>query len=249
MTTRRAIELDERIVGGLRVLIDTAAERDGLVVAFSDRSGGISRAPYDSLNLGARVGDDFASVSENRRRLGAALGFAPGDLAVARQIHGADAIEVGAGPFPASCGDADVLHTRSSGTALAILTADCTPVVVAGEMGVAIAHAGWRGLVAGAIERALEVVGPVSSAWVGPSIRSCCYEVGPEVIEAFSAAGLPVAGPDRVDPGEASVAVLERSGTGSIAFAGVCTHCDERYFSYRRDGVTGRQAGLVMKLP
>ena len=109
-------------------------------------------------------------------------------------------------------GEADVLVTRAPGRVIGILTADCVPVVVRGDGVVAIAHAGWRGLVGGAIEAAVAAVGEVRGAWVGPSIHSCCYEVGPEVIAAFTERRLPVEGRDRVDPGRAAVAVLERAG-------------------------------------
>jgi purine-nucleoside/S-methyl-5'-thioadenosine phosphorylase / adenosine deaminase len=107
-------------------------------------------------------------------------------------------------------------------------------------------HAGWRGLVAGAIEAGVAAVGPVTRAWVGPSIHACCYEVSTEVLDAFAAAGLPRAGDDRVDPGRAATFALRRAGVHAIAATDECTSCDRRYFSYRRDGLTGRQGSFVM---
>lgn len=238
------VETTER---GLRLQMDPAERGDGLLVAFSDRNGGVSESPYDSLNLAARVGDDTTRVAENRRRVAAAAGFDPAKLRLARQIHGADLLEVSEDD-PVVAGEADVLVTSQRGVAIGILTADCTPVIVAGAGAVAIAHAGWRGLVAGAVETAVEAVGDARAAWVGPSIHACCYEVGPEVIEAFRSKGLPVAGSDRVDPGRAATFALHRAGVGSVAASTDCTSCDPRYFSYRRDGITGRQGAFVARL-
>ena len=245
-TLAPALSREQR--GPLEVLTDPGAAAAGWLVAFTDRHGGTSSAPYDTLNLGSRVGDDPDSVEANRRIVGDALGFDADRLVLAKQIHAADVIEVS--PCDAGVmGEADVLVTRTPGPVAAILTADCVPVAIAGSDGMAIAHAGWRGLVAGAVERALAAVGRPIAAWIGPAIRACCYEVGPDVIDAFSQRGLPVAGPDRVDPPIAARAILERGGLAAVAMSGDCTHTDPRYFSYRRDGTTGRQAGIVALLP
>ncbi|MFP5352346.1 MAG: polyphenol oxidase family protein [Actinomycetota bacterium] len=234
--------LEERTLGGLRVSTDP--HQEGVTVLFTDRNGGVSPAPFDSLNLAARVGDDPALVAENRSRVAKGGGFDPAAMRLARQVHGADLLEVNFEDNVVA-GEADVIATREPGLVIGILTADCTPVVVAGDDRVAIAHAGWRGLVAGAVEVAVEWVGRPYAAWVGPSIRSCCYEVGPEVIAAFEERGLPVAAPDRVSPGEAAVFALERAGISNVAASSDCTSCDPRYFSYRRDGLTGRQGAFV----
>ena len=234
--------LKEENNGGLRLLTDP--NQQGIAVAFSDRNGGVSPAPFDSLNLAARVGDDPELVKENRARVAKAAGFDPAAIRLARQIHGAEILEVSS-KDPVVAGEADVIATREPGVVLGILTADCTPVVVAGEGRVAIAHAGWRGLVAGAVEVAVEWVGDPYAAWIGPTIRSCCYEVGPEVIQAFEERGLPVAGRDRVSPGEAAVFALQHAGIANLAASPDCTSCDQRYFSYRRDGLTGRQGAFA----
>ena len=238
--------LDDRIRDGLRVFTDDAAFSEGLMVAFTDRHGGVSRPPYDSLNLGALVGDSPISLERNRERVAAALGFKADAVARARQVHGIDVARVG--KERGSVGDADILVTERRGVVLTISTADCVPVVVANAGMVAIAHAGWRGLVGGAIEKAMVALGGVERAWVGPSIHACCYEVGPEVIDAFEKAGLPVAGADRVDPGRAAISVLRREGVTDVKVTTVCTGCDQRFFSYRRDGVTGRQGAFVSML-
>lgn len=232
---------------GLTVFEDPGARAAGLLVAFTNRRGGESLPPFDSLNLALTVGDEADAVERNRRRVSEALGFAADRMALARQVHGAELIEV-----PDGCsglvGEGDILATSASGQVISILTADCTPVAIAGTRGVALAHAGWRGLVAGAIERALEWVGDAHVAWVGPCIRACCYEVGPDVIEAFERRGLPIADERHVDPRDASRYVLNENGLRTVATTDVCTYCDADHFSYRRDGVTGRQGAFLAQL-
>lgn len=245
--TELAPSIAEHAAGGIRLQVDETAATHGVLVAFTDRNGGASPVPYDSLNLAARVGDDPDLVARNRATVAGAAGFDPAKLRLARQIHGADLLQVTSND-PTVAGEADVLATSEPGVVVGILTADCTPVIVVGRDRVAIAHAGWRGLVAGVVGVAVEAVGDVRAAWVGPSIHACCYEVGPEVIEAFRSRGLPVAGPDRVDPGRAATFALHRAGVQRVASSIDCTSCDRRYFSYRRDGRTGRQGAFAALL-
>jgi polyphenol oxidase len=240
-------ELTPKQHEGIHTFEDVAARAEGVLVAFTDRRGGVSEAPFDSLNLAITVGDEQDAVERNRKAVSAALGFRPDRLALARQVHGADVIDVSGG-CSGVVGEADVIATSEPGQAIAILTADCTPVVVKGSDGIAIAHAGWRGVVAGAIEVALERVGDVEAAWVGPCIRACCYEVGPEVIEAFEERDLPIADDRHVDPRDAALTVLVRNGVKNSAFTKACTHCDPNFFSYRRDGRTGRQGAFATLL-
>lgn len=211
-------------------------------VAFSDRDGGVSDAPFHTLNLGLFVGDEEGAVWENRIRVGKAAGFDADDLALAKQVHGAEVAEAAQGGM---VGEADVLVTDVSGPVIGILTADCAPVVLEGTSRIGIAHAGWRGVVGGAVETALSAVGDVERAWIGPSIHSCCYEVGPEVVEAFRAKDLPVEEGTRVDPARSAAVLLRRAGVDQVVVSDICTSCDERYFSYRRDGVTGRQGAFA----
>lgn len=236
--------LEERVVDGVWTLVDPAALAEGILVAFARREGGSSRPPYDTLNLAATVGDDAGAVDENRRRVADAVGFDVHQLVLARQVHGCGVLEAGADDSGV-IGEADVLVSRRRGKVTGILTADCVPVVLAGDGVVAVAHAGWRGLVGGAIEAAIARVGPVAKAWVGPSIHACCYEVGPDVTGAFERAGLPVADGNHVDPGRAAVVALHRAGVSDVEATTDCTSCDTRYFSYRRDGITGRQGAFV----
>jgi len=228
---------------GLRLLVDAEAAGRGVLVGFSDRNGGISDAPFDTLNISRSVGD-ATQATENRRRVAGALGFDEDELMGLRQMHGAEVLEAEPGGSGVR-GEGDGLVARAPGVVLSVLSADCVPVLLEGERGVAALHAGWRGLVAGVLERGVAAVAPVRAAWIGPAIEACCYEVGREVTDAFDAAGLPVAGERRVDPPVAARAVLQRAGVNNIAVAGECTACLANYFSYRRDGATGRQGGFI----
>lgn len=239
--------LDEHHTDGVLWYGDDAARDCGVLVAFTARVGGVSRSPYDTLNLAVRVGDERADVTENRRRAAAAVGFDGERLALAIQVHAADVLDVDAGDAGV-LGEADGLFTAAPGPVLAILAADCAPVVLWGERGVAILHAGWRGLVAGVVGKGVERVGEVRAAWVGPAIHACCYEVGPEVAGAFRSAGLPVPDASHVDPGRAAGAALRAAGVEEVVVSDVCTSCDPRFFSYRRDGVTGRHGAFVSLL-
>jgi YfiH family protein len=225
--------------------VDVDAGRDGVLVAFTGRRGGVSRPPYDTLNLAARVGDDGEAVEENRRRVAAALGYEPQALALARQVHGADVLAVG--ERTGLVGTGDGLITDAAHAVLGLLTADCAPVVLLGRR-LAVAHAGWRGLTAGIIAKAVAAAAPVRAAWVGPSIRSCCYEVGPEVVDAFAAAGLPVAGDRHVDIADAAGAAAGTAGAEAVVVSRTCTSCDPGWFSYRRDGTTGRNGTFAALL-
>ncbi|MDQ3916244.1 MAG: polyphenol oxidase family protein [Actinomycetota bacterium] len=236
--------LDAHTTGDLLWFADDAAVAAGILVAFTARLGGVSKPPYDTLNLAVRVGDDRADVMENRRRAGGAAGFDAGRLTLAMQVHAADIADVG--PDDSGVvGEADGLFTAAPGPVLAILAADCAPVALWGTDGVAIVHAGWRGLVAGVVAKGVERVGAVHGAWIGPAIHACCYEVGPEVVAAFREAGFPVADESHVDPGRAACVALRQAGVERLVMSDLCTSCDPRFFSYRRDGVTGRHGAFV----
>jgi polyphenol oxidase len=231
---------------GIGILSDKGARAAGLLVAFTDRGGGVSGTPYDSLNLAARVGDDVEAVEENRTRAARAVGFDPASLALCRQVHGTELKEIAVGDSGV-VGGADGMVLRDPGPVAAILTADCAPVVLWGEQGAAVLHGGWRGLAAGVIDAGAAAVA-ARCAWIGPCIKACCYEVGPEVVDAFRARGLPAADANRVDPAVAAVAALGRAGVENVSVSSVCTACDPSYFSYRRDGLTGRQGAFVALL-
>jgi YfiH family protein len=229
------------------------ASLPGARAAFSTRSGGVSSAPFASLNLGAFGGDDMAAVAENRKRLAAALGLVPGRVAVARQVHGTKlATHVSpprSNPF-ATLGrpipEVDGHVTAEPDLAALVLVADCLPVALTGPGGVAMLHCGWRGLAGGIVARGVEAVGATDAA-IGPGIGPCCYEVGEEVLEIFAGHGEDVAEGRMLDLTEVARRLLSEAGVQRIETAGICTSCEaERFFSHRRDGGhTGHQAGIV----
>ncbi len=209
-----------RAAGALRLLTWPALEASGADAAVTARDGGVSSGPYATLNLSLSVGDDPAAVLENRRRLAAALGANPGDFVFARQVHGA-AVRIvgpadrGSGAFTLddAVPDTDALVTTSPHVALAILTADCVPIVlhdpVAGVL--ACVHAGWRGTVArvpAAAVAAMQSLGSRPSdilAGVGPAVAPARYQVGPDVhqavTQAFGSAAPSFIRPDPAAPG------------------------------------------------
>jgi YfiH family protein len=241
---------------------------------FSTRAGGVSAAPFDTLNMGARWGDLPAHVEENRRRLLRAAGVA-GPLYVARQVHGAAVVRVRAGDDPAAIArvEADALVTDDAGVAVGIFVADCIPAIVdVPRSGApAAAHAGWRGTVAGVLPAAVRALVAEFGARpddlrvaMGPAIGACCFEVGAEVVRAFEAVlggaataasvVIPsprgVAGKWHVDLKAANRLLLERAGVRpeAIDVGTDCTHHDRaRFFSYRRDGETGQLMGIVAR--
>lgn len=234
--------------GQTPLLVDLGATRYDVRVAFTSRLGGRSQAPLDTLNLSPFIGDEPDAVSHNQSAALAAGGFGDDTLSIVKQVHGSDILD--AGPGCGVVGEADGLFAEpGADTTLGVMTADCVPVLIKGARGIAAAHAGWRGVAGGVIEAAADRAGTIEAAWVGPSIQACCYEVGSEVVEAFAAKQLPVAERNleggRVAPGRAAAVILHRLGAPYVAQTSLCTSCDDRFFSYRRDGVTGRQAGLI----
>jgi YfiH family protein len=248
---------------GVTVLVPTELERVGFFVAYSERIGGVSQPPFDSLNLGYATGDRPEHVRENRDRLVQALGVPT--FAVAKQGHGANVLRVGdtrvgagfGGP-PSPLGEADALAVSRPGLAVAVLVGDCVPVALASpERGVLVGvHAGWRGMAADILGRALAAVeGPGVLAAIGPCIGPCHYEVGEDVALAVSAGSETGAVTDRRDgrlfldlPGTVA-RVLGAAGVRSIEMADVCTACQaERFFSHRRDGETGRQSMVALRI-
>lgn len=224
--------------------VDPGAREGGVLVAFSERHGGVSEAPYQSLNLGARAGDRPEAVLANRTRVAETVGFDTSQLTLTRQVHGVELARADSGDS-GILGEADGLVTDQTGVVLGILSADCAAVAIAGAGGVALVHAGWRGLAGGIIERGVRAVEPVLAAWVGPAIGACCYEVGDEVVEAWNRRGLPVADSSHVDPRRAAVAELRTAGVHPVAALDECTSCGDNFFSFRRDGVTGRHGAFI----
>ena len=228
-----------------------------VVAGTTTRAGGVSEGSFASLNLAAHVGDQAQAVAANRARLRAAL-LLPGEPLWLRQVHGAEvAVHDGAQVEPTA--DAAVAFERNR--VLAVLTADCLPVAFAAADGsrVGIAHAGWRGLLAGVLERtvaALGVPGEQLLAWLGPAIGPAAFEVGTEVRAAYvaaepadAAAFTPNArGRWQADLYALARARLGRLSVGRITGGEACTLSDAaRFYSYRRDPGAGRMATLIWR--
>ena len=237
----------------------------GVQAAMSTRDGGVSTAPWQSLNLGVAVGDSASAVAENRARFAAALGARPHWL---RQVHGASVHKLGAAHLARPEDPADAAWTDEPGVACTVQVADCLPVLFAARDGraVAAAHVGWRGLAAGVLEATLQAlhqgagVAPADVlAWLGPCIGPRQFEVGADVLSAFAK---PVDAScfvprNRADGSARWLADLQqlaqrrlvRAGVGSVSVLPLCTvEEDSRFFSFRRDrvtGATGRMAAAV----
>jgi len=229
----------------------------GVVHGFASRIGGVSGGSFSTLNFGLKGGDDPANVERNLRLLAERVGFTADRFSRVRQVHGRRVVEVTGEDDPARVGqiEADAQITNTAGVTLGVLTADCVPVLFADARHrvVAGAHAGWRGVVGGVLQATLELLfGPYGAApgdlrvAIGPAIRSCCYEVGPEVAAQFE--GIPGAvvrceggARPHLDLVSAVRHTLAASGVQAknVADSGLCTHCNpELCFSYRRDGST-----------
>jgi hypothetical protein len=229
----------------------------GVHAACTLRTGGVSAAPYASLNLGLHVGDDPAAVMENRRRVAAALRL-PGEPLWLQQVHGVNVADADA---EALRGPADASVTRRAGQVLAIMVADCMPVLLASDDGSVLgaAHAGWRGLAAGVLEATVAAMGVAAGcihAWLGPAIGAAHFEVGDEVRAAFLAhAPESVAGFAANARGrwQCNLTLLARQrlaalGVERVWSADLCTYAQAaQCFSYRRDARTGRMAALLWR--
>jgi YfiH family protein len=245
--------------------MDTQLNRDWIVPAWrapargravsTTRGGGVSLPPYASLNLAAHVGDEAGAVAANRQHLVRTLRL-PAMPAWLQQEHGTGVVDAATVAAPVA---ADAAYAVAPGVICAVLTADCLPVLLCDRGGrvVAAVHAGWRGLAAGVIEQtvaALPVTGAELLAWLGPAISAQAYVVGEEVRAAFLthdpaavAAFRPARGGGwHADLYELARRRLQRQGVTEIQGGGRCTFLDPvRFYSYRRDGVTGRMASLI----
>ena len=222
---------------------------------ITTRQGGVSLPPWDTFNLGDHVDDDPVAVDENRRRLLKIVGVQA--VTWLRQVHGTIVASL---PSAEPSVTADAATTVEPGVVCAVLTADCLPVLFCNAQGsrVAVAHAGWRGLAAGVLERTVACFKPEDRllAYLGPAIGADHFEVGPEVRRTFIEGDLGadacfVPSPQRDGHYLADLYGLARRRLGAVGVASVyggegCTYSDsERFFSYRRDGETGRMASLI----
>ncbi|WP_377641934.1 polyphenol oxidase family protein [Oryzobacter terrae] len=226
--------------------------RSGVLRAVTDRSAGVSTGRWSGLNLGAHVEDDPAAVAENRRLLGERVGRR---VVYMDQCHGAEVVVLDDVPdVPPRC---DGVVTRSSELALAVLVADCVPVLLSGTGGVVAAvHAGRPGMVAGVVPRTLEVMAELDAgevdAVVGPSVCGRCYEVPVEMRSAAAkvepvSATVSWTGTPAVDVAAGVVAQLHAAGV-PVRWVPGCSRERDDLYSYRRDGTTGRFAGVVARV-
>jgi YfiH family protein len=221
-------------------------------VAFSSRQGGVSEGPFFSLNLGKRTGDELERVLENRSRLCRELEIDPARSTMALQRHGAETRYaepkglLSKSPLFPEC---DALWSEEPGQGMMLVTADCLPVAIARTNGerpaLAVAHAGWRGLLEGVLESAVRALaGTGTAAVLGPAIGPCCFEVGEDVAARFrSRFGREVVEKGRVDLWLAAEKALGEAGCARVERVEICTACHpELFYSHRRDkGQTGRQ--------
>lgn len=227
----------------------------GVHALVATRADGVSQPPFAGCNVGDHVGDSPQDVAANRRRIAARLGDA-GPLLWLRQVHGTYIVSASAWRPDV---EADAAWSDTPGPVCVVQTADCLPVLFCRHDGsaVAAAHAGWRGLAAGILERTISRLGGSASevlAWLGPAIGPAAYEVGDEVRSAFvaddaqSIAAFVATRPGHwlADLNALARRCLARAGVTAVYGGGWCTHDDpSRFYSYRRDGTTGRMASLV----
>jgi hypothetical protein len=257
---------ERRGIGGrAHALVSLDLERAGFLAAFLERTGGASSKPYDSLNGSYGVGDDRTAVTANRRKVADAFGVKV--FPVPAFVHGTKILPVGRGRMadgfagePRAFSLADGLHTKSIGVPLGAFSADCVIAFMASpvERRLALVHAGWRGLAAGVIQRGAALFADAAEVCVaiGPTIGPCHYEVGKDVADAV-AAGSPVGAATETRRGRRYLdlvgtarAILRDVGIRSVWDTGLCTACESRrFFSFRRDGTTGRHMAIAMRLP
>ena len=235
----------------------TDTEAPGAVeLGFTGRSAGRGTGPYAGLNLGGHVGDDPGRVEDNRRALAAELRLPRDRVVFMNQVHGCDVVEV-AGPWSGEVPAADAVVTRACDLAVAVLVADCVPVLLhddaAGVLGAV--HAGRPGMVAGIVGRAVDAMRDLGagsiSATVGPSVCGRCYEVPEEMARAAASTSPASAarswtGTPAIDVAAGVVEQLSRAGVG-VHWVPGCTRESDDLYSYRRDGRTGRFAGVAVR--
>ena len=227
--------------------------------AISTREGGVSLAPYTGLNLGSHVSDSAQAVAQNRQ-LCMQQAAMPAEPLWLNQVHGTECVVLEQTDFSAGPVTADASTTKTKGLVSVVLTADCLPVLFCDAAGtqVAAAHAGWRGLVDGVLEQSLAQFSDPTTvmAWLGPAIGPAAFEVGDEVRQAFiakdakaDAAFISVPGKNGkwlADLYQLARLRLTAAGVNQIYGGGFCTYSDkERFYSYRRDGQTGRMASCI----
>jgi len=267
LTNPPALESAER--EGLRFLrAPVLAGAAGLEHAFMSVAGGVSPLPFKGLNFGG--GDAALNIRANMERLSHAFDLPPMGVATVRQVHDRHVVVIGGGDnfdgwAAGKRPEGDAIVTSRKGLAIGVLTADCVPVLFYSAVSsvIAVAHAGWRGFVAGVLRETLSIMSKGFGARaadihaaIGPHIGPCCYEVSEDLVHEFQENGqetvpyfsLDGDGVLRLDLGRAVYDELRGCGLepSHISRPGPCTSCGGGFYSYRRDGVTGRQLSFIM---
>jgi YfiH family protein len=229
--------------GAVYVAPDTAPRGTGIY--FFTRLGGASEPPYDSLNVSKKVGDDPRAVDENLSVIRSAMDLRP--AAWVRQVAGDSVVRV---REPGFAGEADALVTAETELCLSVAVADCVPVALVGEREVGMVHSGWRGTLSGVSGKAAHSLGgDLMQAYIGPSIRRCCYEVSAELAARFAARfGDEVVSGRYLSLQDAIRVDLERAGVG-VNDLGLCSGCrPDLFYSHRKQGpLTGRNLASVVR--
>ena len=226
----------------------------GIQACCTTRQGGVSEAPFDSLNLAMHVGDDAKKVDRNRKLLRQQLQL-PAEPDWINQTHGTHAVTL----EQDDARDADAAITRVPGAVAVVMTADCLPILLCNQDGseVGAIHAGWRGLQRGVIQAALAAMNSPKQqlmAWIGPGISQSCFEVGDEVREAFTNStrgaqdyfSVHREGHWLCDLAGIAELILRMQGVGEVCRDSHCSYRDaDRFYSYRRETTTGRMATLI----
>ena len=263
MISGRSLSVAQRIeASGLDWIVPDWPVAHRVQALVTTRNGGVSAGALATMNLGKRTDDNDATVAENRRRLRA---FLPAEPRWLHQVHGT-AVAVHGPQDDGVAAVADAAVTREPGVVCAVLSADCLPVLLADRRGnvVGVAHAGWRGLAAGVLERTVAEMKDLGAnshqlvAWLGPAIGPAAFEVGADVLEAFRAAGryadahFASGAPGKwyTDLYGLARRQLEECGVGIVGGGGFCTKTDAiRFYSWRRERGGGRMAALVWLQP
>ena len=229
--------------GAVYMAPDTVPKGAGIF--FFTRLGGVSEPPYDSLNVSKKVGDDPKAVDENLSLIRSAMHLRP--AAWVRQVAGDSVVRV---CEPGFAGEADALVTAETDLCLSVAVADCVPVALVGEREVGMVHSGWRGTLSGVSGKAAYSLGGERlQAYLGPSIRRCCYEVSAELASAFAARfGDEVVSGRHLSMQDAIRVDLERAGVG-VNDLGLCSGCrPDLFYSHRKQGtLTGRNLASVVR--
>ena len=232
---------------GGAVYVSPDPEPEGARVFFFTRLGGVSGPPYDELNVSVKVGDDRETVDRNIGIIREALDDRPS--AWVKQVAGDGVARVSEGGF---AGEADALVTAGGDLCLNVAVADCVPVALVGEDEVSMVHSGWRGTLSGISGKAAGMMaGDAERAYIGPCIRGCCYEVSPELADAFAREfGDGVVSERQLSLPDAIRVDLERAGV-EVVDLGLCTGCrPDLFFSHRKQKpLTGRSLASVVKVP